>query len=196
MIDVELVCPDCRRFWHGPAGLLPFPEPRVRCSSPRHDGRRPERVEVIVDGADRYHAKRAAGVSGVKRDGWSGSPDVDREALEVERIAAAKFGVTANEEIYADHGDEGFDFVWFGLKVDAKHMRFPGLNWRSKPSSCLIVNPDEATADIYVAVVGSLDEGFEVVGFCRRETLLAAPRRDFGYGPKLAVLFSDLTPIP
>ena len=31
------MCPACRRFWHGPPGWLPWPEPQgVYCTDPRH----------------------------------------------------------------------------------------------------------------------------------------------------------------
>lgn len=46
-LDVELVCPACRRFWHGPPGRLPYPRTGV-CTNEGHAlKRRPPKVEVI-----------------------------------------------------------------------------------------------------------------------------------------------------
>jgi hypothetical protein len=48
-LDVEVVCPACRRFWHGPPGNLPFPSPRgVLCRNEGHAlARRPDPVTVV-----------------------------------------------------------------------------------------------------------------------------------------------------
>ena len=60
-LDTELVCPDCRRFWHGAPGWLPFPSPQgVYCTNPRHalpsPGRKPLPLtgwgEIVLDPDD------------------------------------------------------------------------------------------------------------------------------------------------
>lgn len=50
-LDVERVCPSCRRFWHGAPGRLPFPSPRgVVCNNEGHAlRRRPDPVVVLAD---------------------------------------------------------------------------------------------------------------------------------------------------
>jgi hypothetical protein len=189
-LDVNLVCPACRRFWHGPPGRLTANGPY--CPNPDHRPAVP--LEALAAGP--VAAKRSLGATLTRSDGWTGTLENDRESHAFELFAARRLGVEVDEEIY-DGGDGGFDFVWYGLKVDAKLMRYPGLEWRRRRETMyLIVNPNDRPADVYLVGVGSIAEGFEIVGYCRRAELVAEPRRNFGYGPKLALAFENLKPLP
>jgi hypothetical protein len=93
------------------------------------------------------------------------------------------------------HGDRGYDFV-FPLTVEVVWL---GLDPMGRPrlAGHLIVNPYEPHrwADLYVVVRGSVETDFRVIGWTTHVRLLRQPRKDFGYGPKIAMHTNDLQPI-
>ena len=48
-LDSELVCPECRRFWHGPPGRLPYPATGERCVDPKHASTPSPAVQPLID---------------------------------------------------------------------------------------------------------------------------------------------------
>lgn len=134
----------------------------------------------MMDASDRYHSKRRAGISDVRRDGSITNPENDRQAGAAERWACELFGQNYNDEIYSTRGDDGIDFYLGEYSVDVKWLGF------GNDDGHLIVNPyDRMTADWYLAVAGSIRRGFYLPSRCwatreeMRETL-----HDHGFGPK------------
>ena len=58
----------------------------------------------------------------------------------------------------------------------------------------LIINPHEPQrwADIYVVVAGSIDEGFEILGWLPHQVLIEKELKDFGFGPRYAAYVDAL----
>jgi len=139
----------------------------------------------------RFHSKRSAGISDTRYDGSKCSVDNDLNATGAEYFAAQEYGQPFNATI-GKRGDGGADFhlplsvevVWLGVQKDGK----------PRDTGHLIVNPDEPQrwADIYIVIKGSVDEGFEEVGWVSHKMLTSLPKKDFGYGKKFACHISDL----
>jgi hypothetical protein len=147
------------------------------------------------DGSERFAAKRATGIPATRYDGSVASATVDREAYAAEKWAAGRLGADFNEEIYADHGDGGRDFtvngksaevVWFGVDKNGLPRR----------NGNLIVNPEEPQrwADRYLVVGGSIEAGHYWVGWAKHEDVLAARKKDLGYGPKWVIPLNARSP--
>jgi hypothetical protein len=150
-----------------------------------------EKELVAVLAKARYFSKRAAGISGHRYDGSECSIDNDINATAAEYFAAQcydqPFDVTVGRK-----GDGGSDFalpltvevVWLGVQK----------NGQPRDKGHLIVNPDEPQrwADIYVVIRGSVDTGFEEVGWMPHNILVTFPKKDFGFGEKFACDISQL----
>jgi hypothetical protein len=139
----------------------------------------------------RYHSKRAAGISSYRKDGSECSEENDINATGAEWFAAKSYGKPFNADI-GTKGDGGSDFtldlgvevVWLGVNKDGK----------PRQSGHLIVNPDEPQrhADIYIVVKGSIEDGFEEVGWITHNALIKFPKKSFGFGGKYACDISEL----
>lgn len=131
----------------------------------------------------RYLSKRAAGISGHRYDGSECSIDNDINATAAEYFAAQSYGQPFDATV-GKRGDGGSDFalhltvevIWLGLQKDGS----------PRDRGHLIVNPDEPQrwADIYIVVRGSVDTGFEDVGWITHTALIKLPKKDFGFGEK------------
>lgn len=143
-------------------------------------------------GADRYHSKRAAGISGTRFDGTKYDPETDYQAAAAEEFAADSLGCKFNAEVNLS-GDGGFDFE-FTLQVEVYWLGKVGNEPRR--SGHLIINPLEPHrhADIYVVVRGSVEDGFSVVGWTTHRVLTRL-KKDFGYGERYCVHTDNLWPI-
>lgn len=146
-------------------------------------------------GADRYHAKRAAGISATRSDGSVATPENDRQSAGAEQFAAVQLGCKYNDAILT-HGDGGHDFefklevevIWLGVTPDGRPRR----------QGHLIVNPYEPHrwADLYIVVAGSIEEGFWFIGWTTHRKLTSYPRKSFhGDREKFAMPTADLWPI-
>lgn len=144
-----------------------------------------------LDGADRFHSKRAAGLSATRFDGTRYDPEIDRQAAAAEQYAAESLGCKFNAAIL-DGGDGGFDFK-FELETEVYWL---GKTPQGFPREVghLIINPDEPHrhADIYVVVVGSIETSFAVIGWTTHRQLVKQPQKDFGYGVRYAMSTTGL----
>ena len=139
----------------------------------------------------RYLSKRAAGISGHRYDGSECSIDNDINATAAEYYAAQQYGQPFDATV-GSKGDGGSDFtlpltvevVWLGVQK----------NGQPRDKGHLIINPDEPQrwADIYIVIRGSVDAGFEEVGWITHSALVRLPKKDFGFGEKFACDISQL----
>lgn len=143
-------------------------------------------------GADRYYAKRDAGISPVRRDGSVATPENDRQAAAAEQFAAAQLGCPFNDSVTA-HGDGGHDFV-FPLHVEVCWLGVNQHTGEPRRDGHLIVNLNEPHrwADIYIVVAGTVEMGFHVVGWTTHNRLIEYGTKNFGYGEKLAMPVREL----
>lgn len=143
----------------------------------------------------RYHAKREAGISPVRKDGSLTSPVTDEQAAAAEQWACEIFGQPYNSDIYPDHGDEGHDLVVEGFKAEVVWLGYhKGTNQPRTGDGHLIVNPYEPHrhADLYLVVSGSTETGFALEGWAFHTDIEEAPTKDFGYGQKKAIHVKNL----
>lgn len=140
-----------------------------------------------MSGEDRYHIKRAAGISPVRGDGSMRSAETDRQAAAAEKFAAEALRCPFNDSITV-HGDGGYDFL-FGLKIEVVWLGINAKTGEPRREGNLIVNPNEPQrwADIYYVIAGTIETGFTSVGWTTHAVLIEQPPQDFGYGPKLAM---------
>jgi hypothetical protein len=153
---------------------------------------RPEEVDLIKCLAKaRFASKRVAGIDKTRSDGSICSEDTDVQATAAEYFAAQYCGVPFNAGV-STKGDGGADFV-VPLSVEVVHLGM--VDGKARRSGHLIINPHEPQrwADIYLVVVGSLEEGFEVIGWIPHEILVQKPMKDFGYGMRYAVNIDALS---
>lgn len=139
----------------------------------------------------RYLSKRAAGISGYRYDGSECSIDNDVNATGAEYFCAQQYGRPFDATV-GRNGDGGSDFalslqvevIWLGVQKDGT----------PRDRGHLIVNPDEPQrwADIYIVVKGSVETGFEEVGWISHSALVTFPKQDFGFGEKFACDISQL----
>lgn len=128
-------------------------------------------------------------MSSTRRDGSQYSAGTDSLAFAAEEWVASIYGVTADETVYSDKGDSGYDFkLPNGTTVDVKHL---GLQADGEPRQTgnLIVNQDtqHPYADWFVMVKG-LPGSFQMVGWISAsEFRFHRVLRDFGYGQKWSV---------
>lgn len=141
--------------------------------------------DIYLDGAERYYAKRKAGLSPVNKSGWESTAEIDRQSAAAESYAASIMGCEFNSEVYATHGDGGFDFK-YELEVEVYLAMHPRAQY------LIIDNKHYRWADIYVVVTGSIEEGFEVRGWTSHRRLAQEPLKDFGYGDRLNIKIDDL----
>lgn len=139
----------------------------------------------------RFLSKRSVGISSSRYDGSKCSIENDINATGAEYYAAQKYGQPFDTTV-GQKGDGGSDFtlpltvevVWLGQRP----------NGEPREEGHLIVNPDEPQrwADIYIVVKGSIDTGFEEVGWIPHTALVQFPKKDFGFGEKFACNISEL----
>ncbi len=157
----------------------------------------------------RFYAKRSAGLSAVRRDGTFYDPETDRQGGHAEAFAARQLGAEANCEVYGSRGDGGCDFTIrlrpFGGKVVEVGVESIWNGFRSgsrtepRTGGNLLLNPGEpwrySRSDIFLLVVGSVERGFGLAGWCTVAEVRKRPPRDFGNGPRYWVPVGDLRPI-
>jgi hypothetical protein len=139
----------------------------------------------------RYLSKRSAGISDHRYDGSRCSIDNDINATAAEYFAAQSYGQPFDATV-GKKGDGGSDFslqlsvevVWLGIQK----------NGQPRDQGHLIINPDEPQrwADIYIVIRGSVDTGFEEVGWITHTALVQLPKKDFGFGEKYCCDISQL----
>jgi hypothetical protein len=139
----------------------------------------------------RYLSKRAAGISGQRYDGSECSIDNDLNATAAEYFAAQQYNQPFDATV-GKNGDGGSDFnlslsievVWLGVQKDGS----------PRDRGNLIINPDEPQrwADIYIVIKGSIDTGFEEIGWMPHKALIQLPKKNFGFGEKFACDISQL----
>lgn len=131
----------------------------------------------------------------MRYDGSVSSAETDRQAAAAEEFAAGALGAQFNSMVYATRGDGGHDFTVTGpggtvYTVEAVWLGYvAGTEEPRGREAHLIINPEEPQrwADLYVAVSGSTAQGFALEGWTKHADLVAAPRRNFGFGLKLAL---------
>ena len=133
----------------------------------------------------RFLSKRSSGISDIRSDGSKCSVENDINATGAEYFAAQAYGQPFNYSI-GKRGDGGSDFV-IPLSVEVIWL---GVDNEGKPrqEGHLIVNPHEPQrwASIYIVVRGSVDEGFEDIGWMPHLALVSLPKKDFGFGDRFA----------
>lgn len=150
----------------------------------------------------RYYVKRKIGISNCRKDGSFYDPDVDNQAGYAEEFAAKELGSKVNDSVL-EGGDNGFDFeiktisgikrvdvVWNGFIKGTKKPRLNGN---------LIVNPFEPhryrNTDVFILVIGSIDDGFKIVGWATTDDVKRRPQKNFGYGNRYWVPIEELRDI-
>lgn len=150
-----------------------------------------EKKLISILAEARYLSKRAAGISGHRYDGSECSIENDINATGAEYFCAQYFG-QAFDSTVGKSGDRGYDFA-LSLEVEVVWL---GVQPNGKPrdKGHLIINPEEPQrwADIYIVVKGSIDEGFEIVGWITHTALIKLPKKDFGFGEKFACNITEL----
>ena len=142
----------------------------------------------------RYLSKRVAGKSPIRSDGSLCTDENDIQSTAAEYFVSQQFGCPFNASI-SSVGDGGCDFkleisvevIWLGVNRDGSP--------RTPEDGChLIVNPHEPHrwADVYVAVSGTVEGGFKIVGWTTHKALEKQPKKDFGYGERFAMKASSL----
>jgi len=150
----DVVCPTCRRFWHGPAGQLPFPSPQGRyCENEGHAlGRRPDRVQVVrrdgsvevdwltLDDEREAHEHARAVCEYAKRAGLNHSRgEFDSFEAEVENRRRAFLA----EKAVAVFAGEPWNKV-VGVRRDVPDVGADiEVKWRSRPNGELIIRPED-----------------------------------------------------
>lgn len=149
-----------------------------------------------MDGSARYYTKRNAGISPIRKDGSLTSAENDREAAAAECFAAKALGCKFNDEITV-RGDGGYDFIHKGKSIEVIWLGINKNTLLPRTIGHLIVNPNEPQrwADLYVVVGGTIITGFFIVGWTDHKTLVAQPRKDFGFGAKFALHTTKLNKI-
>ena len=160
--------------------------------------------KVICPYQERFHAKRRAGISPIRRDGSVCDPETDRQSGHAEEFAADEFGVPVNKRVM-NTGDGGMDFaikvrcldgtvreagvdvIWNGFATGTRKPRLDGN---------LLVNPFEphryAQSFFFVLVGGTVEHGWRFLGWARRQEVFDRTNRDFGYGERHWVPVSAL----
>lgn len=149
-----------------------------------------------MNGDQRFHVKRAAGMSAVRADGTLFDPQTDAVADDVETWVAAQLGGLRSDTVSIS-GDSGYDCaVRLGcvtLRVDAVHAGFRSDGTPRGRECHLIVNCDSPKlyrSDVLVLVTGP---PFAFLGGVPTTRFLAqAVLQNFGYGAKFALPASSL----
>ena len=121
----------------------------------------------------RYTHKRAIGVPEYKR-GNMDSKENEIESGFAEKFACEYLGQPFNNKI-TDRGDNGIDCIFKGYTVDAKWMGMVDNTTTPRDSGTIIVDLGKLRADIYIAVAGSRQIGFTILGWCSAWELMAEP---------------------
>lgn len=122
--------------------------------------------------ANRYLHKREIGIP-TDRRGDIDAIESEIESGMAEKYACEFFGQPFDSAVY-DAGDCGWDFLIGELTADAKWL---GMckNGRPRQSGRVIVDVGKLRADLYVAVSGSRNTGFHLVGWCTSDELVYSP---------------------
>lgn len=171
-LDVERVCPDCRRFYHGPAGYIPHwygvPgfEAGGACTNPRHASAAPELEDSPAVWLPRQREAYDVGVrrsldarrSGrVHRYDWNPDPDVQRVVDGYAAVAEEEVAFQLGREWIAREAgpDRGVDV--------APNI---GVRWADGVGgrTSLIIHDDEPQTNISVLVLYIPPE-HEIVGW-------------------------------
>lgn len=152
-----------------------------------------EKTYVRTVGRKRYESKRARGIPARRPDGSQCTLENDIESTGAEYFAARHFGCEFREEITSG-GDGGFDFRVAGHTVESVWLGEHKWTGAPRRTGHLIVDPAQPQrwAEIYVSVRGSVESGFEIVGWTRHGELVVLRKKDFGYGERFAMHINDL----
>ena len=139
----------------------------------------------------RYLSKREVGISDVRYDGSECAIDNDINATGAEYFCAQQYNQPFDCTV-GKYGDGGSDFciqlsvevVWLGVQKDGT----------PRDKGHLIINPEEPNrwADIYIVIKGSLDTGFQEIGWITHSGLVKLPKKDFGFGEKFCCNITQL----
>ena len=138
------------------------------------DGKCAMRKPITVEEAkeafrERYNNKRR---DGVPIDARGASEENDVVSGLAEKFACEYFGSEPNYETLKG-GDEGYDFVYRGYKIDAKWLGvYKGTQIPRKEGRIMIDRFKIDKADLFVGVSGSESFGFRCVAWCTKEDLL------------------------
>ncbi len=150
--------------------------------------------EFVLDIANkRFSSKRSAGISSTRKDGSICTPQNDVDATAAEYFAAKIYKQSFDDSI-STSGDAGHDFKVNGKKVEVIWLGRDKNSGQPRNSGNLIVNPHEPKrwADIYVVVGGGFNEGYNVIGWTDHKSLIALPKRNFGFGDRFAMNITQL----
>jgi len=151
--------------------------------------------DVAEIGRQRYQIKRDAGISAQRKDGSFTSAETDINAAAAESYAAEQMGLDFDARV-TKHGDGGVDLT-LPIRIDVVWMGVDKRTGKPRETGHLIINPDEPQrwSDIYLVVKGSVETGFDILGWTTHNELVRLPKRNFGYGEKFAMPTHRLRPI-
>lgn len=122
--------------------------------------------------AQRFYNKRRLGVP---TDGRGSSPEIDIQSGLAEKFVADYLNCDFNCDVL-DGNDGHYDFIYKGYKVDVKWMGWLKDTKEPRNAGRIIVDLHKlGVADIYVAVSGSEDKGYKILGWCWKEDLKNEP---------------------
>ena len=99
-------------------------------------------------------------------------------------IAVAKvLGISVDKNIDLG-GDQKFDLVWKGLKIQVKYNHY---SW----GELYLVKGEPLVADVYVLVVGDIHK-MTIKGWATRNDFAKATIKNYGYGERLALFQKQL----
>jgi len=128
--------------------------------------------EVKEKLAERFYNKRRLGVL---TDDRGSSAENDIQSGLAEKYAADFLGCEFNCDVL-DGNDGHYDFIYKGYKTDVKWMGFLRGTKEPRNSGRIIVDIHKlGIADIYIAVAGSEETGYKILGWCWREELKNEP---------------------
>lgn len=138
-------------------------------------------------GEARFASKRGAHISDRRKDGSVCSALTDIQAAGAELAAARIYNAPFNDRIHT-HGDGGADFLLGGKTVE---VVWNGLwpDGNPRVTGNLIINPHEPQrwAELYILIGGTIETGFQILGWTTHEALTALPKKDFGFGERFAM---------
>ena len=140
----------------------------------------------------RYLSKRNVGIDATRSDGSECSIENDIDATGAEFFACQQFKRPFDSGVGAK-GDGGSDF-FLRLSIEVVWLGKDKRTGEPRKGGHLIINPHEPQrwADIYVVISGSLETGFNEVGWMSHKELISKPKKDFGFGSRFAADIKEL----
>ena len=137
---------------------------------------------------ERNRRKREAGVKDQKFDSTRGTLLIDYMGLLGERAVAKTLGIPV-QQFNGLEGDEGYDLIWHGLKLQ---IRYTFHNRGHLIVNCT-GNPEQIEPDIYILTIGS-ESRITILGYATRDHIRAVGTvKNFGYGNRFVLEQRELT---